>query len=134
MEKVITKVVGIDISKLKFDACLLTPGVKPVYAVFSNDRKGHEQFLAWLESHQSIAAHICMEATGIYGMALASFLHSRRLLVSVVNPFLIKSFGQSELSRNKTDRADAHLIARFCVSRQPGHGRRHLPQRCGFAA
>ena len=34
-------------------------------------------------------------------------------LVSIVNPAQIKAFGQSELQRNKTDRADAALIARF---------------------
>ena len=64
-------------------------------------------------------SHLCMESTGIYGMGLACYLHDRHLLVSVVNPFIIKAFGQSELSRNKTDRADAHLIARFCMSKQP---------------
>jgi len=31
----------------------------------------------------------------------------------------IKSFGQSELSRTKTDKADAALIARYCSAMQP---------------
>ena len=33
--------------------------------------------------------------------------------VSVVNPARVKGFAQSELMRNKTDRADAALLARF---------------------
>lgn len=38
--------------------------------------------------------------------------------MSIVNPLAIKSFGQSELSRTKTDKADAALIARFCITMQ----------------
>lgn len=37
----------------------------------------------------------------------------------VVNPAKIKGFSQSELSRNKTDKADAQLIARFCRALNP---------------
>jgi transposase len=119
MGNTVTKIVGIDISKLKFDACLLIPGAKPVYAVFSNDQTGYAKLLAWLEFRQALDAHLCMEATGVYGLALANVLHGSKMLASVVNPFMVKAFGQSELSRNKTDRADAHLIARFCISKMP---------------
>jgi len=37
----------------------------------------------------------------------------------VVNPARVKGFAQSELSRTKTDKADAQLIARFCSAMQP---------------
>jgi transposase len=39
--------------------------------------------------------------------------------VSVVNPARIKAFGESELARNKTDKLDAGLIARFCRAHVP---------------
>jgi len=39
--------------------------------------------------------------------------------VSVVNPAAIKAFAASRLSRTKTDRVDAELIARFCLAQQP---------------
>jgi transposase len=39
--------------------------------------------------------------------------------VSVVNPAKIKKFGEAELSRTKTDKADAKLIARFCEALKP---------------
>jgi transposase len=39
--------------------------------------------------------------------------------VSVVNPAQIRAYGQSELSRTKTDKTDAALIARFCQSHHP---------------
>ncbi|RDD33931.1 Transposase IS116/IS110/IS902 family protein [Wolbachia endosymbiont of Cylisticus convexus] len=39
--------------------------------------------------------------------------------VSVVNPAQIKAFGKSELLRNKTDKSDAAMIARFCIANKP---------------
>ncbi len=40
-------------------------------------------------------------------------------MVSVINPAAIKAYGQSRLSRTKTDKADATLIAQFCSERRP---------------
>jgi transposase len=39
--------------------------------------------------------------------------------VSIVNPARIKGFAQSELVRNKTDKIDAGIIARFCPDMKP---------------
>ena len=39
--------------------------------------------------------------------------------MSVINPAAIKAFAQSRLSRTKTDRVDAELIARFCQAQAP---------------
>jgi transposase len=60
-----------------------------------------------------------MEATGVYYEAVATALHDAGLTVSVVNPGCIKGFGQSENLRNKTDKADASLIARYCAAMAP---------------
>ena len=60
-----------------------------------------------------------MEATGGWSDELAFFMHERGHLVSIVNPTQIRAFGQSELSRTKTDKADAGLIARFCAAMNP---------------
>ena len=60
-----------------------------------------------------------MEATGGWSDELAFFLHEHGHMVSIVNPMQIRAFGQSELSRTKTDRADAGLIARFCAAMHP---------------
>ena len=59
------------------------------------------------------------EATGAYGDALATWLYDAGHRVSVVNPMVIHAFGASQLSRTKTDRTDAALIARFCATQQP---------------
>lgn len=50
-------------------------------------------------------------------MSLA--LHEAGHTVSLVNPALVRAFGQSHLRRTKTDKADAILIARFCAMHQP---------------
>ena len=60
-----------------------------------------------------------MEATGAYERGLARFLAQQQLLVSVVNPAQIHSFGKTELIRAKTDKADARLIARYCRMHRP---------------
>jgi transposase len=66
------------------------------------------------------AAHPrCLEATGAYGEALALHLHAGGHTVSVVNPAAVKAFAASRLSRTKTDKVDAELIARFCLAQQP---------------
>lgn len=39
--------------------------------------------------------------------------------MSMVNPAIIKAFAATEMSRTKTDKADAALIARYCLKHQP---------------
>src|SRR5947207_573245 len=63
--------------------------------------------------------HACLEATGTYGDALATYLYEAGHVVSLVNPAAIKAYAQSVLSRTKSDRVDASLIARFCAERCP---------------
>jgi transposase len=112
---------GLDIAKARFDAQLITADVKR-HASFPNTQAGFEQLAAWLARHHASATdplHACMEATGNWGLDLAAFLHAARIKVSIVNPRQIKAFGDSELSRNKTDKLDAALIARFCRAHGP---------------
>jgi transposase len=114
-------IIGIDISRAKFDAALLG-GERVRHAAFSNTEAGFEQFLAWLAKHRPDPAtpvHACLEATGNWGLDLATFLHGEDIRVSVVNPARIRAFGESELARNKTDKLDAGLIARFCRAHVP---------------
>lgn len=110
---------GIDIAKLKFNACLLDAGGKLKHKVFPNTAVGFQQLDAWLSKQGMPRLHVCMEATGVYGEALALYLHKAGHHVSVINPAAVKAFAASRLSRTKTDRVDAELIARFCVTQQP---------------
>ncbi|MCL2895857.1 IS110 family RNA-guided transposase, partial [Brenneria tiliae] len=112
--------IGIDISKAKFDLAVERNG-KRLNKVFSNTEEGYRQLAVWLDK-KGLAkpeCRLCMEATSTYYEALALWLHDNGWKVSVVNPLSIKGFAQSQLWRQKTDRADALLIARYCATHQP---------------
>lgn len=111
-------VLGIDVSKSKFDVALLVEG-KFSYKEFSNNPLGFEKLSLWLKKNNVTQLHACLEATGSYGEALALFLHSSNHQVSVVNPSRIQAFAKCQMSRNKTDKADAALIASFCFHFSP---------------
>lgn len=112
-------VLGIDIAKLKFNVCLIKTSGKLKHKVFPNTATGFEQLREWLSKQGIERVHACLEATGTYGEALALHLHQTGQTVSVVNPAAIKAFAGSRLSRTKTDRVDAELIARFCLAQEP---------------
>jgi transposase len=111
--------VGVDVSKEKLDVALLRAQGKFRDKVIANSRKGFLDLVAWLAKQGVTQAHICMEATGAYWEDLAEFLVDAGFEVSVVNPVLIKKFGESLGERSKTDRLDARVIARFCAERAP---------------
>ena len=111
--------VGIDVSKKKLDVALLREQGKFRDKVIANDRKGFLELAAWLAKQGVIKAHICMEATGAYWEDLAEFLVDAGFEVSVVNPLLIRKFGESLGERSKTDKLDARVIAKFCAERAP---------------
>lgn len=110
---------GIDIAKLKFDVCLIKPAGRAKHKVFANTRHGFEQLARWLSSHQASELHACLEATGSYGEPLALFLFEAGIRISLVNPAAVRAFANAGLSRTKTDKVDAELIARFCLAQRP---------------
>ncbi len=112
-------VLGVDIAKLKFDACSIKENGKAKHKVFDNNRNGFEKLAARLDSHQIGSLHVCLEATGTYGEALALFLSDAGVMVSIVNPAAVKAFAAGCLTRTKTDKTDAELIARFCPAQKP---------------
>lgn len=110
--------IGVDIAKQKFDAALLRAN-KYHHKKFDNTPQGFAAFLAWIMSFGDSDLWVCMEATGAYSIPLAKFLVEHGCPVSVVNPAKIHAFAKSELSRAKTDKADAKLIARYCLRMKP---------------
>lgn len=107
------QVVGIDISKLKFDVCAIF-NEKFRRKTFTNNVFGCKKFVSWMSEIGLNNPHICMEATGCYSEQLADFLYNSGHKVSVVNPLPIKAFRTSKMLRQKTDKADAEVIAHFC--------------------
>lgn len=105
--------VGIDVSKNKLDVCVAI-GNKIKTKALKNTAAGRGELDRWLSKPDlSADTPIVLEATGPYNEAVAIALSDAGWAVSVVNPARITGFAQSELSRNRTDKADAKLLAKF---------------------
>ncbi|HLP49483.1 MAG TPA: IS110 family transposase [Chitinophagales bacterium] len=108
--------VGIDISKLTFDVATPT-GTERLYkhSKYENSKAGFTSLKEKLPSDC-----ICvMEASGPYYMGLANYLHGEGIEVRVVNPLAVKHFSRMRMTRAKTDKKDAALIAEYAKSENP---------------
>jgi transposase len=110
-------VVGVDVAKATFDIALPldAPDKFRTRAKIPNGPAGFAQIEKWLEQHAPNAT-VCMEATGIYHEALATFLFEKGHVVHVINPARVAAQAKAEGLRVKTDHSDAKLIARFGVA------------------
>jgi len=115
--------VGIDVSKEKLNvALLLAPAFsKKKTKVVPNKPEGFESLIEWVQRQvkDQKPFRFIMEATGAYHKALALFLHDRGFQVCVVNPALIKHFGESMAARTKTDEKDCVIIAHYGAKMNP---------------
>lgn len=115
-------IVGIDVSKDKFDCLWLKDSVVLTgkSKALPNTPKGFEELRAWLIKHVSAELadiHVIMEATGIYHESLAYALYGFGVNVSVVNPAFVRNYAKSLGARHKTDKQDSWVIARYGASR-----------------
>jgi len=117
-------VVGIDISKDEFHACikvLTESGIVKIKGTrtFANDYQGFELFLRWVLDRQKGVGSLSfvMEATGVYFEDLAYFLHSKDKLVSVVLANKVKNYAKSLNVKTKTDKVDSKIIAGLGIER-----------------
>jgi transposase len=111
-------ILGIDIAKGSFDV-LLIHGDKQQHRSFLNRAEGFALLSKWLQECGLQQVNACMEATGRYGEELAQYLYEQGHQVSVVNPARIRDYARSKLTRNKTDKLDAKIIAFFCLNEKP---------------
>jgi transposase len=100
------------------DACSLPAGGRPCCRSFGNDAAGHADLLAWADA-RAAGAGFCLERPGAYGTALATARADAGRHVSVVNPARIKYAGRARGRGNKTDQADARLIAAYAQRERP---------------
>jgi transposase len=91
---------------------------KAIKCKFSNNNSGFKKLESWLEKNNAGKVKACMEATGSYGFKIANFLYAKNHEVYVINPLSIHAFAKSRFSRNKTDEADAMIIAEY-ISKMP---------------
>lgn len=108
---------GIDVGKADLFCHLIGPD-EALSERFDNTVKGIKSLLVWLSKASASKTFVaCLEQTGHYGDAIAQALYDTQSTgIHVVNPQRIKAFGMQKLRRNKSDTADAKLIARFIKS------------------
>lgn len=58
---------------------------------------------------------VIMEATGHYHLPVLSYLQERNLCVCVVNPMLMKRYGNVSIRKGKTDKIDSKKISKFGI-------------------
>ena len=110
--------VGIDVSKRKSTVTIQQPGDKVILAPrdYRHTQSSINELIATIKSLDG-ETKVCMEHTGRYYEAVASWLSAAGIFASAVNPWLIKDFGNDSIRAPKTDKADAKKIARFTLDR-----------------
>ncbi|WP_375579826.1 IS110 family transposase [Marivirga tractuosa] len=110
-------IVGIDTSNDFFDATALEDDSVIFQRQFANNVKGFRLFLNAVKDYT--VELVCIEATGPYHLRFAMFLNEHKFNISVVNPLVIKRYAQMKMSRAKTDKKDAYLIAFYAKEQKP---------------
>jgi transposase len=106
---------GIDVSHTKLDVCYQNNLGELFHLQVGNNNKGFEKIL----EHTGKDYHFVMEATGVYYIRLAFYLHEQGCLLSVVNALSIKRYIQMHLERNKSDKKDAGWICKYAIDQTP---------------
>jgi transposase len=108
METTIAQNVGVDISKDFLDVAILPANET---ARFANDAKGLRALMKWLARYR--VERIVFEATGAYHRLFERTLAKAGLPMIKVNPRQARRFAQAIGKLAKTDRCDAHMLARM---------------------
>ena len=109
-------IIGLDISKQKIDCCIDRQGIFQ-YLIIENSKNGYHTLINLLADATEV--HACCEATNVYWQGIANYLYARQIKISVVNPASIKAYSKLKLTRIKTDKQDAKLIADYCRQCNP---------------
>ena len=103
---------GIDVSKDKLDLAILSlASGKVALHRFPNTEGGRSALLRLLATRRP--RRLVLEASGVYHFPLLQQLVAAGLPVALANPYQVAAFRKASGARNKTDRKDAVLLARY---------------------
>lgn len=109
--------VGIDVSKLTIDVCVLASEITQDHQQFENSPSGFGKMLTWLRNkdfYEVKKSLFCMEHTGLYTRQLVTFLLKHEALVWMESALHLKrSMG---MTRGKNDKVDSYRIARYAMT------------------
>jgi transposase len=117
--------IGADIAKDTFEVAVCGPNGEVISGRFCNTPAGFAELADRLEAARAswdvatAPVLLVVEPTGGYELALAAFGHQAGWLVSRPNPKRVRDWAKSQGRRAKTDRLDAHVLARYGASQTP---------------
>lgn len=106
---------GIDVSNTTLDISYQNNLGELFHLKVGNNNAGYAKII----EHTGTQYHFVMEATGVYYIRLAFYLHEHGCTLSVVNALSIKRYIQMHLERNKSDKKDAAWICRYAIEQEP---------------
>ena len=108
---------GIDVSHTTLDVCYENNLGEIFHLKVGNNIAGFKKIMEHTGPHY----HFVMEATGVYYIRLAFYLHEQGCVLIVVNALSIKRYIQMHLERNKSDKKDAAWICRYAIEQNPAY-------------
>lgn len=110
--------VGIDVSKGKSMVAAMRPFGEVVLSPYevSHTNRDLRELAAKIKSLPG-ETRVVMEYTGYYHAPVAQVLCDSGIYVSVINPLLVKDYGNNSLRRAKTDKKDAVKLANYALDR-----------------
>jgi len=102
-------VCGIDVHSKLLITCIIDKSVSPAWNSFENTPAGILRLIGYLKHHD--VSKVAMESTGNY----ASLLYNM-LLASDLEPMLLNAYKAKHADPNKTDKRDAHWLAKIARS------------------
>jgi transposase len=112
------KSIGIDVAKRKLDISFYD-GRQHQRVSCSNTETAIRDMLDRIGHPDKQDALVTMEATGSYHERAAIYFYQAGYRVSVMNPLIIKRYGEMKMLRAKTDPVDARLIAEYGYDQKP---------------
>ena len=110
--------VGIDISKGKSTVAILNGdgSIRAHPYEMHHSKADFEALIRYIRAVDDRPV-ILMEATGHYHYPVLNAFFKAGISFSVINPYLMKKYGDAELRKAKTDRKDALRIARYALEK-----------------
>ena len=108
--------IGIDVSKGRSTIAAVGESKKVIQKPYdiAHDKGELSKLVDFIKKFKDEVC-VVMEHTGVYYRIVAETLHAAGIRVSVVNPVLIRQFGDNTLRKVRTDKKDSMKIARYAL-------------------
>ncbi|OOM82000.1 transposase [Clostridium puniceum] len=111
--------IGINVSKSKSTVAAMEDTgeiiMKP--QEFKHIQNEINKLIDWIKNQED-TVFVAMESTGHYHYPVLKKLCEEGIYVSVVNAYLMKKYGNTELRKVKTDKKDAIRIAKYAIEKR----------------